>query len=144
MVYALLGIWVVLSAGVAWLAHRGQRSGFYWLLTGLVLSPLLAFVLLMMAKPRLKSDHSVYTITHDMALTHAQCPHCAEYVLPELSSCPYCKGAIEPNPQLIEERLADKRAEEQALHTQRRLNKRLGVAIVLVTALLFAVLASIR
>lgn len=131
--------WLLLSLGVGWLAHLRERNGWYWGIASVVLSPLLAGVVLMMAKPPVSLE-THYTITHDMELTHAKCPHCAEYVLPELTRCPYCKGPLEPNPQLIEERRAEKLAEEQGYEAQRRLNKMLSLGIVLGIALLIAIL----
>lgn len=142
MMYWLV-LWVVLSAGMGHLAHRRERNGFYWFVASLLLTPLLAFVMLMMVKPQ-PSLETHYTITHDMALTHAQCPHCREYVLPELSRCPYCKGELEPNPELIAERVADKQAQETALEAQRRQNKQLSWGIVLGIAVLLVILATLR
>lgn len=142
--WVAIAAWVLMSTLVGWLAHRQGRNVWYWLAISLALTPLLGGVLLMMARPPAPQGDTHYTVTHDMELTHARCPHCAEYVLPELTRCPYCKGELQPNTALIEERRAEKQAEEQGLAAQLRLNRLLSVGIVIGIAVLIAVLFTLR
>jgi ribosomal protein L32 len=114
-------IWLALAATLGILAKQRGRSVFAWFLIGAVLSPLLGFVLLMMSQDLALSE-AIDTITHDMEMTHVKCPKCTEYVMPEATVCPYCRNALQPNPEYVKQRMADKLAEEAELQRGRQFN----------------------
>ncbi len=123
-------LWVVFAGAVGMLAKQRGRGPLAWTLIGIVISPLLGFVVLMMSKD-LALAEALDTVTHDMDLTHVKCPHCAEYVLPEASVCPYCRGKLVPNPEFVKQRVAEKLAEEEELQAGRQYNLIIGVGIVI-------------
>lgn len=130
-----LALWVVFSGALGMLAKQRGRSFLVWMLVGIAISPLLGFVVLMMAKD-LALAEALDTVTHDMDLTHVKCPHCAEYVLPEASVCPYCRGKLTPNPEFVKERVAAKLAEEEELQASRQYNFIIGIGIVVAISIL--------
>lgn len=126
-------IWSALAAALGMLAQQRGRGFFNWFLVGFCLSPLLGAVILMM-KQDLALSEAIDTITHDMEMTHVKCPSCTEYVMPEATVCPYCRHDLEPNPEYVKQRLADKLAEEAELRRGRQFNFIIatGVAVGLV------------
>lgn len=114
-------IWLAFAAALGMLAKQRGRGPFAWFLIGAVLSPLLGFVLLMMSKDLALSE-AMDTITHDMEMTHVKCPKCTEYVMPEATVCPYCRNALQPKPEYVKQRMADKLAEEAELQRGRQFN----------------------
>ena len=117
------------------LAKQRGRSGFGWTLIAICISPLLAFAILMMSND-LALAEALDTVTHDMDLTHVKCPHCAEYVLPEASVCPYCRGKMVPNPEVAKQRMEEKLAEEKELQAGRQYNLIIGIGIVIAISIL--------
>lgn len=119
MVFAL--IWLVFAVALGLLAKQRGRGAFTWFLIGTALSPLLGFALLMIGKDLALSE-AVDTITHDMDMTHVRCSKCAEYVMPEATACPYCRTALQPDPEHAKQRMAEKLIEEAELRRNRQLN----------------------
>src|SRR3981189_300006 len=81
-----LGVWGV---GVVGGAGRG-RHGAGWFLLSMVISPLLAFLLLMMLPSRSKSAGAPET------QELRKCPECAELILREAKKCKHCGSVVEP------------------------------------------------
>jgi len=127
-------IWLAFAAALGVLAKQRGRRAFAWFLIGSVLSPLLGFVLLMMSKDLALSE-AVDTITHDMDLTHVKCPKCSEYVMPEATVCPYCRSALQPNPEYVRQRLAEKLAEEEELQKGRQFNFIIATGVAVAIAI---------
>lgn len=122
-------LWLVFSVGVGMLAKQRGRSFINWALISLAITPLLGFAIVMMQKD-LALAEALDTVTHDMELTHVKCVHCAEYVLPEASVCPYCRRNIIPQPEYVQKRLAEKMAETEEIQTGKQGNMIIGLAIV--------------
>jgi len=123
-------LWVVFAVGVGLLAQQRGRSAVNWILISFVISPLLGFVVLMMMKDLALAD-ALDSVTHDMELTHVKCVHCAEYVAPEASICPYCRGSITPQPEYVQQRLAEKLAETEEIQAGKQGNMIIGLGIVI-------------
>ena len=91
-----LGMWFLLSVAVGILASNRGRSGVGWMLIAAILSPLLGFIFLLVAKDLSKTAPAE---TGPSESTHTKCPACAEWVLPEASICKHCGASLTPDPQ---------------------------------------------
>jgi hypothetical protein len=131
MVFTL--IWLVFAVALGALAKQRGRGAFNWFLIGTALSPLLGLALLMMGKDVALSE-AMDTITHDMDMTHVKCPKCIEYVMPDAIACPYCQAVLQPDPEYVKQRMAEKLIEEKELRQNRQVNFMIaaGVAAALV------------
>lgn len=124
-----LFLWFAFACAVAFLAKQRGRNPFVWFIVSAIASPILGFVLLMMLKDLALAD-ALDTVTHDLELTHVKCVHCAEYILPEASVCPYCRNAVTPQPEFVKQRLAEKVAETQEIQASKQGNFIIGIGIV--------------
>lgn len=124
-----VALWLIFSFAVAMLAKQRGRGAITWFIVCVVISPLLGFAVLMM-KPDLALADAIDTITHDLEMTHVHCVHCHEYVLPEASVCPYCRGTLTPQPEYVKQRLAEKLAETEELQAGKQGNMVIGIGIV--------------
>lgn len=124
-----IGLWLAFAFAVGMLAKQRGRGVVTWFLISALISPLLGFVVLMM-KQDLALAEALDSVTHDMELTHVKCIHCAEYVAPEASVCPYCRGAITPQPEYVQQRVAEKLAETQEIQAGKQGNMVIGLGIV--------------
>ncbi|MCB4365425.1 hypothetical protein KIH07_16905 [Hydrogenophaga taeniospiralis] len=88
-------IWFLLAIAVGVLASKRGRSGFGWFVIALLLSPLIGFVFVLIAKDLSTSAGAVNAAP--TGSTHVRCPACAEWVLPEASVCKHCGGALAPD-----------------------------------------------
>lgn len=122
-------LWLGFALGVGMLAKQRGRSVLRWCLVSVAISPLLGFVVLMM-KPDLALAVALDSVTHDMELTHVKCVHCFEYVEPEASVCPHCRGALVPQPEFVAQRLAEKLAEAKEIQANKQGNMVIGLGIV--------------
>jgi len=123
-------LWVVFAVGVGLLAKQRGRSAVNWILISVFISPLLGFVIVMMMKD-LALAEALDSVTHDMELTHVKCVHCAEYVAPEASICPYCRGSITPQPEYVQRRLAEKLVETEEIQAGKQGNMIIGLGIII-------------
>lgn len=81
--------WVIFSIIVAMFAGRRGRSGAGWLLISLLLSPLIAFLLLLVLPSA--DDKEAAKAQHGLATgKYKKCPFCAELVLQEAVKCKHC------------------------------------------------------
>jgi hypothetical protein len=69
---------------------RPRRHGPGWFLLSMVISPLLAFLLLIMLPSRSKSAGAPET------QELRKCPECAELILREAKKCKHCGAVVEP------------------------------------------------
>lgn len=122
-------LWLAFAVAVGFLAKQRGRSLFNWFIVSAIVSPVLGFVLLMMMKDLALAD-ALDTVTHDLELTHVKCEHCAEYILPEASVCPYCRNAVTPQPESVKQRLAEKMAETEEIQAGKQGNFIIGIGIV--------------
>ena len=73
--------WFVLSVAVGVLASNRGRSGVGWFLLAALLTPLLGFILVLVAKDLSKVESVAAAAPTES--THVRCTACAEWVLPE-------------------------------------------------------------
>jgi hypothetical protein len=73
----------------AWAQHRG-RSGGGWGLLALLISPLLAFIILLAIGPNHEGIESGAIASGEMR----KCPQCAELVKAEAKLCRYCHTSL--------------------------------------------------
>ena len=123
------GLWLAFAFAVGLLAKQRGRGMFTWFFISAVISPLLGFAILMM-KQDLALAVALDSVTHDMELTHVRCVHCKEYVLPEASVCPYCRGEITPQPEYVQQRVAEKLAETEEIQAGKTGNMVIGIGII--------------
>ena len=121
-------IWFFFALGVGMLAKHRGRSAVSWFLISAVVSPLLGLVIVMMMKDLALAD-ALDTVTQDIELTHVKCAHCAEYVLPEATVCPYCRSKITPQPDFVKQRVAEKLAETEEIQAGKQGNMVIGMGI---------------
>lgn len=117
--------WILLAVAVGMLASKRGRSGFGWFLLSALLSPLLGFIFVLVAKDLSQSTPSQAIIGPSVD-THVKCPHCAEWVLPEASVCKHCGGALTPKPNFHTDRAKIAAAAKKEDET----NLAIGVAAV--------------
>lgn len=122
-------LWLAFAFGVGMLAKQRGRGVITWFLVSVVLSPLLGFAMLMM-KPDLALAVALDSVTHDMDLTHVRCVHCDEYVEPEASVCPHCRGTLVPQPEFVQQRIAEKLAEAEEIQASKQGNMVVGMGII--------------
>jgi len=125
----VLILWLIFAFAVGFLAKQRGRSLIAWMCISAVISPVLGFVLLMMAKDLALAD-AIDTVTHDLELTHVKCEHCAEFILPEAHVCPYCNNQVTPQPDFVKARIAEKLAETQEIQAGKQGNFIIGIGIV--------------
>lgn len=93
---AMMFGWFVFSLAVGFLASSRGRSGLAWFFLALLISPLVAFVIVMMTKNlRPEQRHAALA---PGPTTHVKCPSCAEWVLPEAIKCKHCGSTLTPDP----------------------------------------------
>jgi len=90
MEFTFFMFWLVFSVVVAIGASGRGRHGPGWFLLSMVISPLLAFLLLMMLPSRSKSAGAPET------QELRKCPECAELILREAKKCKHCGSVVEP------------------------------------------------
>src|SRR2546428_7083239 len=90
MEFTFFMFWLVFSVVVAIGAAGRGRHGPGWFLLSMVISPLLAFLLLMMLPSRSKSAGAPET------QELRKCPECAELILREAKKCKHCGSGVEP------------------------------------------------
>lgn len=88
--------WVVFSLAVGVLASSRGRNGVGWFALALLISPIIAFVILLLAKNL--NGARAGTTQAPGPNTHVRCPSCAEWVLPEAVKCKHCGSALTPSP----------------------------------------------
>lgn len=115
--------WILLAVAVGMLASKRGRSGFGWFLFSVLLTPLLGFIFVLVAKDLSQSTTS-QAGSSPSADSHVKCPHCAEWVLPEASVCKHCGGALTPHPNFHTDRAKVAAAAKQEEAT----NLAIGVA----------------
>lgn len=86
--------WLMFSIVVGVMASHRGRGGYGWFLLSCLLSPLLAFLFLVVS-PNLAESAAVKAPTEK---SHVRCPACAEFVLPEAAKCKHCGAALVPDP----------------------------------------------
>jgi ribosomal protein L32 len=88
-------LWFTLALAVGlWAGNRGRGSG-TWFLIALVISPLLAAIFLGVSTNLAAAQLVAGAVPSDS--THARCPACKEYVLPEANVCKHCGAALTPD-----------------------------------------------
>jgi len=90
MEFTFFMFWLVFSVVVAIGAAGRGRHAPGWFLLSMVISPLLAFLLLMMLPSRSKSAGAPET------QELRKCPECAELILREAKKCKHCGSDVEP------------------------------------------------
>lgn len=86
----LMMAWAAAAVVAGFVAAARQRSGFAWMVLSLVISPLLAFVLLLVLG---RGDAGTRAPTSD---THRHCPACREIVRIDALRCMHCHCEITP------------------------------------------------
>lgn len=90
-------VWVVFAVIVAIAASGRGRSGFGWFLLAVLISPLLAFILLLVlpkvGEAGLPKDETGAVITPQ---THVRCPDCKELVRRDARKCKHCGTSLIP------------------------------------------------
>lgn len=123
--------WLIFSFAVGVLAANKGRSGVAWFFLSLVISPLLG--LLFCAVSSNLSTPGGRAGAPPTSATHAQCPACAEFVLPAAVKCKHCGSPLVPKVST----LAADRAIDRALN-----RKALGICAGIVGAMFLALMVT--
>lgn len=83
-----VALWLIFAAVVGFIASGRGRSGFWWFLLSLVLSPLICMIVVLVMK---KIDPNA-----PKPSTHFRCPDCKEFVLKEARVCKHCGCKLVP------------------------------------------------
>lgn len=82
-------LWFIFAIVVGFGASGRGRSGFGWFLLALLISPLLAFILLVLLPAR-------STEARPSPRTHVKCPDCRELILRDARVCKHCGCKLVP------------------------------------------------
>jgi hypothetical protein len=86
--------WFIFAVVIGVAASSRGRSGLGWWFLAMIISPLLAFVLLILLPSNVVLAGQ-QAATPD---THVKCPDCAELVLREAKVCKHCGCRLVPQP----------------------------------------------
>lgn len=90
-------LWIIFAVIVALVANSRQRNAIGWFLLACVISPLLAFILLVaMPSQRGGGGPSWMEVREGKA---KRCPFCAEFIQPKAIVCKHCGRDLLPNVQ---------------------------------------------
>jgi hypothetical protein len=84
-----LVVWLVAAAAVGFYAMSKNRTAFGWFVVAVVISPLIAWVILLVLQP-VKKETGPY------AWDLRACPHCAEKILRQAKVCKHCGRDVPP------------------------------------------------
>jgi hypothetical protein len=86
MILVVILFWLFLSFLVGWYATNKGRTGIGFMFLSLLLSPLVGFILAMLASP----NHEVLEKEQLASGNSKKCPYCAEVVKAEAMVCRFC------------------------------------------------------
>lgn len=90
-------LWIGGSIIVAFIAMARGRTGLGFFLLSLLISPLIAFIAVLVAKNGDQIDQEEAR-THGTAGAYRKCPSCAEAVRREAIKCRFCGVELTPEP----------------------------------------------
>lgn len=96
MTFAL--IYILLALIPAAVASGRGHSGFGMFLVSLLLSPLIGLALALFMKPKAAEDEA--RARKGLSRTHRVCPHCAEVVRRDATTCKHCGKPLPAPPPL--------------------------------------------
>jgi hypothetical protein len=85
--------WVLFAIVPGLIAHWRGRSARNWFLLALLISPLIAFVILLFA-PDLKKERE----QQEAAAQRIPCPFCSEAIMKTARICPHCRSELSSAP----------------------------------------------
>lgn len=109
----LFFFWFLFAAVVGVFASNRGRSGIGWFLLSLLISPILGG-LFVAAMDNLRATKGANS-NDGTESSHVRCPSCAEWVLPQATTCKHCHSALAPDTGFAERQaaLAAKEAKER-------------------------------
>ncbi|WP_194469049.1 hypothetical protein [Bradyrhizobium sp. CCBAU 51753] len=84
----LIFIWMIFAIIVAVAANSRGRNGAGWFALAVIISPLLAFILLVAMPARTSNSGPTWMEKHEGKVR--TCPFCAEYIQPKAIVCKHC------------------------------------------------------
>src|SRR5882724_9764189 len=81
--------WLLCAVVVAFLAHRKGRDAVRWFFIAVLISPLIAFIILLIAPDLQKEREKV-----EAAALRAPCPFCSEPIMKTARICPHCRSDV--------------------------------------------------
>jgi hypothetical protein len=86
--------WLLCAGVVAFLAHRKGRDAVRWFFIAVLISPLIAFIILLIAPDLQKEREKV-----EAAALRTPCPFCSEPIMKTARVCPHCRSDVStPSP----------------------------------------------
>lgn len=119
-----IGLWVLFSVIVGAIANSNGRSGLAWFLIGLLFSPLIGLVFVLIAGKSPDTVRANVQAAAPTESTHVRCSQCYELIMPQARICRHCR--VERQPAAHPAIVASEEARIEQLQNAEEMGRELG------------------